>query len=129
MTQKSYKIPNFDAVYIRMRIARRPYKTQNMVQPVYYSPVHTQLTTMYYSLNLSCTLFLQDYESLRPPVTIIEWLMNLGLPQYGHELLNNGWDNIAYLDTIANQDLLDANVTDPNHRKRMLDSIRSMQQL
>ncbi|XP_072033461.1 phosphatidylinositol 3,4,5-trisphosphate 5-phosphatase 1-like isoform X2 [Amphiura filiformis] len=69
---------------------------------------------------------LEDYESLRPPSTIIEWLMNLGLPQYGHELLHSGWDNVEYLDSLTEKDLQDANITNPQHRKRMLDSIRSL---
>ncbi len=68
----------------------------------------------------------QDYESLRPPATIIEWLMNLGLPQYGHELLNSGWDNVEYLDSLTEKDLIDASITNALHRKRMLDSIRSL---
>ena len=58
MTQKSSKIPNFDAVYIRMRMAAI-HEDRNMVQPMYYSPVHTrqkQMKTMYYSLiNISLT--------------------------------------------------------------------------
>ena len=46
--------------------ARRPYMTQNMVQPVYYSPVHTQQNRWYYSLNNIYThpyLLWQTYKS------------------------------------------------------------------
>ena len=68
----------------------------------------------------------QEYEMLRRPATIMEWLMNLGLPQYGYLLLNNGWDNVAYLDTITDKDLMDCLVVDSSHRLRMLSSIKNM---
>ncbi|XP_072180277.1 phosphatidylinositol 3,4,5-trisphosphate 5-phosphatase 1-like [Diadema setosum] len=66
---------------------------------------------------------LEDYDSLRQPITITEWLGNLGLMQYKQQLYDNGWDNVAFLDTISDVDLINAKVEDPKHRRRMLESI------
>ena len=52
--------------------------------------------------------------------------MNLGLPQYGYQLLHNGWDNVTYLDTLTDKDLQDCQIDDENHRHRMLESIKNM---
>ncbi|XP_071798602.1 phosphatidylinositol 3,4,5-trisphosphate 5-phosphatase 1-like [Asterias amurensis] len=72
---------------------------------------------------------MEEYEVLRRPSTIMEWLMNLGLPQYGYQLLNSGWDNVTYLDTITDKDLVECQIKDKDHRVRMLESIQSMPRL
>ncbi|XP_038050530.1 phosphatidylinositol 3,4,5-trisphosphate 5-phosphatase 2B-like isoform X2 [Patiria miniata] len=72
---------------------------------------------------------MEEYEVLRRPSTIAEWLMNLGLPQYSHQLLANGWDNVTYLDSLTNRDLLDCQIDTEDHRHRMLDSVRCMPSL
>ncbi|XP_022093865.1 phosphatidylinositol 3,4,5-trisphosphate 5-phosphatase 2B-like isoform X2 [Acanthaster planci] len=69
---------------------------------------------------------MEEYEVLRRPSTIMEWLMNLGLPQYGHQLLNSGWDSVTYLDGITDRDLLECQIDSKEHRLRMLDSIKNM---
>lgn len=67
--------------------------------------------------------FKQDYDCLRRPITITEWLSNLGLMQYKQQLYDNGWDNVAFLDTITDQDLISARVESIKHRRHMLESI------
>ncbi|XP_030837928.1 phosphatidylinositol 3,4,5-trisphosphate 5-phosphatase 2B isoform X1 [Strongylocentrotus purpuratus] len=66
---------------------------------------------------------LEDYDCLRRPITITEWLSNLGLMQYKQQLYDNGWDNVAFLDTITDQDLISARVESIKHRRHMLESI------
>ncbi|XP_006819144.1 phosphatidylinositol 3,4,5-trisphosphate 5-phosphatase 2A-like [Saccoglossus kowalevskii] len=70
----------------------------------------------------------EDYETLTWPKTISEWLMNLGLPQYVTRLMDNGWDSVVFLDSIMNSDLIEAGVTNEEHRQRMLKSVADMKQ-
>ena len=76
----------------------------------------------------SC-FFLQQYECyeyLRPPATINEWLLNLGLPQYINIFFEHGWDQLTFIGDLTEKDLFLMNVNDPEHRRRVLDSIRDM---
>lgn len=66
------------------------------------------------------------YDSIRIPTTISQWLMDLGLPQYIHDLVANGWDRIAFIHNISDSDLLEAGIHDPKHRRRILESIKNM---
>lgn len=43
--------------------------------------------------------------------------------QYKQQLYDNGWDNVAFLDTITDQDLISARVESIKHRRHMLESI------
>lgn len=71
-------------------------------------------------------MFSQIYDTIRKPSTISQWLMDLGLPQYIHGLVENGWDSIAYIDDITDKDLCEANVQNASHRQKILLSIRNM---
>uniref|UniRef100_A0A8C6U7T9 phosphatidylinositol-3,4,5-trisphosphate 5-phosphatase n=1 Tax=Neogobius melanostomus TaxID=47308 RepID=A0A8C6U7T9_9GOBI len=50
-----------------------------------------------------------------------EWLQRLGLEQYEQGLLHNGWDD---LDDITEEDLEEAGVLDPAHKRLLLESLR-----
>ncbi|XP_071950421.1 phosphatidylinositol 3,4,5-trisphosphate 5-phosphatase 2A-like isoform X2 [Antedon mediterranea] len=68
----------------------------------------------------------KDYDSLRRPNTISEWLGLLELPQYTQHLICNGWDSIDFLITVTDSDLIMAGVNNATHRERMLASIVAM---
>uniref|UniRef100_A0A8C7G089 phosphatidylinositol-3,4,5-trisphosphate 5-phosphatase n=1 Tax=Oncorhynchus kisutch TaxID=8019 RepID=A0A8C7G089_ONCKI len=50
-----------------------------------------------------------------------EWLQSLGLERYEEGLLHNGWDD---LDDITEEDLEEAGVLDPSHKRILLESLR-----
>uniref|UniRef100_A0A669C9X4 phosphatidylinositol-3,4,5-trisphosphate 5-phosphatase n=1 Tax=Oreochromis niloticus TaxID=8128 RepID=A0A669C9X4_ORENI len=54
-----------------------------------------------------------------------EWLQRLGLERYEQGLLHNGWDD---LDDITEEDLEEAGVHDPAHKRILLESLRQQQQ-
>ncbi|XP_068812904.1 phosphatidylinositol 3,4,5-trisphosphate 5-phosphatase 2 [Struthio camelus] len=45
------------------------------------------------------------------------WLSHLGLEQYKDGLYENGWDDLEFFRDITEQDLLEAGVLSPTHRK------------
>uniref|UniRef100_A0A8C4EWZ0 phosphatidylinositol-3,4,5-trisphosphate 5-phosphatase n=1 Tax=Dicentrarchus labrax TaxID=13489 RepID=A0A8C4EWZ0_DICLA len=53
-----------------------------------------------------------------------EWLQRLGLERYEQGLLHNGWDD---LDDITEEDLEEAGVLDPAHKRILLESLRQQQ--
>ncbi|XP_072361899.1 phosphatidylinositol 3,4,5-trisphosphate 5-phosphatase 2A-like [Scyliorhinus torazame] len=50
-----------------------------------------------------------------------EFLKHLGLDKYEAGLIENGWDNLEYWSGITEEDLQEAGVTDPTHRKMLLE--------
>ncbi|XP_078403710.1 phosphatidylinositol 3,4,5-trisphosphate 5-phosphatase 2A-like isoform X1 [Cetorhinus maximus] len=50
-----------------------------------------------------------------------EFLKHLGLDKYEAGLIENGWDNLEYWSGITEEDLMEAGVTDPTHRKMLLE--------
>ncbi|XP_023930174.1 phosphatidylinositol 3,4,5-trisphosphate 5-phosphatase 1 [Lingula anatina] len=67
-----------------------------------------------------------SYASLRTPVTLTQWLLELGLPFYNDIFLENGWDTMAYMKDMTEQDLKDMNISNAEHRKRILSSLQEM---
>uniref|UniRef100_W5KWH4 phosphatidylinositol-3,4,5-trisphosphate 5-phosphatase n=1 Tax=Astyanax mexicanus TaxID=7994 RepID=W5KWH4_ASTMX len=65
--------------------------------------------------------------SLSVESSIGEWLQRLGLERYEEGLLRNGWDDLEFLD-ITEEDLEEAGVLDPAHKKILLASLRQQQQ-
>ncbi|XP_024863356.1 phosphatidylinositol 3,4,5-trisphosphate 5-phosphatase 2A isoform X2 [Kryptolebias marmoratus] len=57
-----------------------------------------------------------------------EWLQRLGLERYEQGLLHNGWDDLEFLSDITEEDLEEAGVLDPTHKKILLESLRQQQQ-
>lgn len=57
-----------------------------------------------------------------------EWLQRLGLEQYEQGLLHNGWDDLEFLSDITEEDLEEAGVLDPAHKRMLLESLRQQQQ-
>lgn len=57
-----------------------------------------------------------------------EWLQRLGLEQYEQGLLHNGWDDLEFLSDITEEDLEEAGVLDPAHKRILLESLRQQQQ-
>uniref|UniRef100_A0A3P8Y1D3 phosphatidylinositol-3,4,5-trisphosphate 5-phosphatase n=1 Tax=Esox lucius TaxID=8010 RepID=A0A3P8Y1D3_ESOLU len=54
-----------------------------------------------------------------------EWLLRLGLECYEEGLLHNGWDD---LDDITEEDLEEAGVLDPGHKRILLESLKQQAQ-
>ncbi|XP_078067977.1 phosphatidylinositol 3,4,5-trisphosphate 5-phosphatase 2A-like [Mustelus asterias] len=50
-----------------------------------------------------------------------EFLKHLGLDKYEAGLIENGWDNLEYWSGITEDDLQEAGVSDPTHRKMLLE--------
>ncbi|KAK9520733.1 hypothetical protein VZT92_020603 [Zoarces viviparus] len=57
-----------------------------------------------------------------------EWLQRLGLERYEHGLLHNGWDDLEFLSDITEEDLEEAGVLDPAHKRVLLESLKQQQQ-
>ncbi|KAI3353780.1 hypothetical protein L3Q82_005008 [Scortum barcoo] len=57
-----------------------------------------------------------------------EWLQRLGLERYEQGLLHNGWDDLEFLSDITEEDLEEAGVLDPGHKRILLESLRQQQQ-
>uniref|UniRef100_A0A8C7FYZ4 phosphatidylinositol-3,4,5-trisphosphate 5-phosphatase n=1 Tax=Oncorhynchus kisutch TaxID=8019 RepID=A0A8C7FYZ4_ONCKI len=53
-----------------------------------------------------------------------EWLQSLGLERYEEGLLHNGWDDLEFLSDITEEDLEEAGVLDPSHKRILLESLR-----
>ncbi|XP_033991911.1 inositol polyphosphate phosphatase-like 1b [Trematomus bernacchii] len=57
------------------------------------------------------------------PETVRELLSALGLQKYTLGLSLNGWDDLDYFSGITEEDLRAAGVTNPSHRRRILDNL------
>ncbi|XP_068161846.1 ankyrin repeat and SAM domain-containing protein 1A [Antennarius striatus] len=57
-----------------------------------------------------------------------DWLDRVGLPQYESKLLLNGFDDLHYMggNVMEDQDLKEIGITDPSHRKKILNAARSL---
>ncbi|XP_062873208.1 phosphatidylinositol 3,4,5-trisphosphate 5-phosphatase 2A [Trichomycterus rosablanca] len=66
--------------------------------------------------------------SLSVDTSVGEWLQRLGLERYEEGLLRNGWDDLEFLSDITEEDLEEAGVVDPTHKKILLASLRQQQQ-
>ncbi|XP_051515710.1 ankyrin repeat and SAM domain-containing protein 1A isoform X3 [Myxocyprinus asiaticus] len=56
-----------------------------------------------------------------------DWLEHIGLPQYESKLLLNGFDDLRFMgnDIMEEQDLREIGITDPGHRRKILNAARS----
>ncbi|KAK1900060.1 Phosphatidylinositol 345-trisphosphate 5-phosphatase 2A [Dissostichus eleginoides] len=59
--------------------------------------------------------------------SVAEWLQRLGLERYEKGLLHNGWDDLEFLSDITEEDLEEAGVLDPAHKRILLESLRQQQ--
>ncbi|XP_035525435.1 inositol polyphosphate phosphatase-like 1b [Morone saxatilis] len=57
------------------------------------------------------------------PETVRELLSTLGLQKYTLGLSLNGWDDLDYFSGITEEDLRAAGVTNPSHRRRILENL------
>uniref|UniRef100_A0A6Q2XWV2 phosphatidylinositol-3,4,5-trisphosphate 5-phosphatase n=1 Tax=Esox lucius TaxID=8010 RepID=A0A6Q2XWV2_ESOLU len=57
-----------------------------------------------------------------------EWLLRLGLECYEEGLLHNGWDDLEFLSDITEEDLEEAGVLDPGHKRILLESLKQQAQ-
>ncbi|KAJ8255100.1 hypothetical protein GJAV_G00200920 [Gymnothorax javanicus] len=57
------------------------------------------------------------------PETVRELLCTLGLQRYTLGLSLNGWDDLDYFSGITEEDLQAAGVTNPSHRRRILENL------
>ncbi|XP_069825533.1 phosphatidylinositol 3,4,5-trisphosphate 5-phosphatase 2 isoform X2 [Dendropsophus ebraccatus] len=53
-----------------------------------------------------------------------EWLRAIGLERYEEGLIHNGWDDLEFLSDIVEEDLEEAGVLDPAHKKLILDKLQ-----
>ncbi|XP_052668668.1 LOW QUALITY PROTEIN: phosphatidylinositol 3,4,5-trisphosphate 5-phosphatase 2 [Harpia harpyja] len=53
-----------------------------------------------------------------------EWLRALGLERYEEGLVRNGWDDLEFLSDITEEDLEEAGVLDPGHKRVLLESLQ-----
>uniref|UniRef100_A0A663F928 Ankyrin repeat and sterile alpha motif domain containing 1A n=1 Tax=Aquila chrysaetos chrysaetos TaxID=223781 RepID=A0A663F928_AQUCH len=60
-----------------------------------------------------------------------EWLESIGLQQYESKLLLNGFDDVRFLgcNVMEDQDLRDIGISDPQHRRKLLQAARSLPKL
>ncbi|XP_066196718.1 phosphatidylinositol 3,4,5-trisphosphate 5-phosphatase 2 isoform X2 [Sylvia atricapilla] len=53
-----------------------------------------------------------------------EWLRALGLERYEEGLVRNGWDDLEFLSDITEEDLEEAGVLEPSHKRILLESLQ-----
>ncbi|MEE6523615.1 hypothetical protein FKM82_022599 [Ascaphus truei] len=53
-----------------------------------------------------------------------EWLQAIGLERYEEGLIHNGWDDLEFLSDIVEEDLEEAGVLDPTHKKIILENLQ-----
>uniref|UniRef100_A0A8B9P9X3 Ankyrin repeat and sterile alpha motif domain containing 1A n=1 Tax=Apteryx owenii TaxID=8824 RepID=A0A8B9P9X3_APTOW len=60
-----------------------------------------------------------------------EWLESIGLQQYESKLLLNGFDDVRFLgcNVMEDQDLREIGISDPQHRRKLLQAARSLPKL
>uniref|UniRef100_H3A7J4 phosphatidylinositol-3,4,5-trisphosphate 5-phosphatase n=1 Tax=Latimeria chalumnae TaxID=7897 RepID=H3A7J4_LATCH len=61
--------------------------------------------------------------SLSYDSSVGDWLRRLGLERYEAGLIHNGWDDLEFLSDITEEDLEEAGVLDPAHKKIILESL------
>lgn len=57
------------------------------------------------------------------PETVWELLSTLGLQRYTLDLSRNGWDDLDYFSGITEEELCAAGVSNPSHRRRILENL------
>ncbi|XP_023696316.1 ankyrin repeat and SAM domain-containing protein 1A-like isoform X6 [Paramormyrops kingsleyae] len=57
-----------------------------------------------------------------------DWLEHVGLPQYESKFLLNGFDDLRFMgsNVMEDQDLREIGIIDPSHRRKLLNSARSL---
>ncbi|XP_068122660.1 phosphatidylinositol 3,4,5-trisphosphate 5-phosphatase 2 isoform X2 [Hyperolius riggenbachi] len=53
-----------------------------------------------------------------------EWLRGIGMEKYEEGLIHNGWDDLEFLSDIVEEDLEEAGVRDPSHKKIILENLQ-----
>ncbi|XP_054829565.1 phosphatidylinositol 3,4,5-trisphosphate 5-phosphatase 2 [Eublepharis macularius] len=53
-----------------------------------------------------------------------EWLRAIGMERYEEGLIHNGWDDLEFLSDITEEDLEEAGVMDPLHKRLLLENLR-----
>uniref|UniRef100_A0A8C3R500 phosphatidylinositol-3,4,5-trisphosphate 5-phosphatase n=1 Tax=Cyanoderma ruficeps TaxID=181631 RepID=A0A8C3R500_9PASS len=54
----------------------------------------------------------------------VGWLRALGLERYEEGLVRNGWDDLEFLSDITEEDLEEAGVLEPGHKRVLLESLQ-----
>ncbi|XP_028400181.1 phosphatidylinositol 3,4,5-trisphosphate 5-phosphatase 2A-like isoform X2 [Dendronephthya gigantea] len=65
-------------------------------------------------------------KTLPLPRTVGEFLSNLGLETYLPNLVENGFEDISFLEPISDEDLADSGITDVGHIKKILGQVESL---
>ncbi|XP_061876297.1 phosphatidylinositol 3,4,5-trisphosphate 5-phosphatase 2-like [Colius striatus] len=66
----------------------------------------------------------QGVRAMGPVPGVGEWLRALGLERYEQGLLRNGWDDLEFLSDITEEDLEEAGVLEPSHKRVLLESLQ-----
>ncbi|XP_060688431.1 phosphatidylinositol 3,4,5-trisphosphate 5-phosphatase 2-like [Hemiscyllium ocellatum] len=69
----------------------------------------------------SRTMEAGNFDNRSNSSSLSEFLKHLGLEKYEAGLVENGWDKLEYWSGIAEEDLLEAGIIDPIHRKLLLE--------
>ena len=68
-----------------------------------------------------------NYDTLKPPMTINEWLLDLSLPEYIPIFFQEGWDSMSYvIKDLTPSDLDHMSISNPSHIKRIMESLADM---
>lgn len=59
---------------------------------------------------------------------VCEWLRALGLPQYAESFLDNGYDDLEICKQVGDPDLDAIGVVNPQHRHKLLKSVRQLRE-
>ncbi|XP_039276009.1 uncharacterized protein LOC111055637 [Nilaparvata lugens] len=59
---------------------------------------------------------------------VVEWLRSLHLGQYAESFLDNGYDDLEICKQVGDPDLDAIGVFNPNHRNRLLQSVRTLRE-
>lgn len=59
---------------------------------------------------------------------VVEWLRSLHLGQYAESFLDNGYDDLEICKQVGDPDLDAIGVFNPNHRHRLLHSVRTLRE-
>lgn len=59
---------------------------------------------------------------------VVEWLRSLHLGQYAESFIDNGYDDLEICKQVGDPDLDAIGVFNPSHRKRLLQSVRTLRE-
>uniref|UniRef100_A0A8C6U7A7 phosphatidylinositol-3,4,5-trisphosphate 5-phosphatase n=1 Tax=Neogobius melanostomus TaxID=47308 RepID=A0A8C6U7A7_9GOBI len=112
-------------VYIKMYVYYLLVPIWTTLLQYYHFNIHPEGPFVLFSFSALQALWGSSSSSLSVGESSVgEWLQRLGLEQYEQGLLHNGWDDLEFLSDITEEDLEEAGVLDPAHKRLLLESLR-----